>query len=55
VVSADQASTLGALATDERSMAEQKPETWALLFNLGDRVKIQLSGGMHKRIVQYQY
>jgi hypothetical protein len=26
-----------------------------LTLHLGDRIKIQLSGGMHKRIVQYQY
>ncbi len=35
-------------------MAEQKPETPALLFNLGDRVKIHHSRGMHGRIVEWR-
>ncbi len=33
-------------------MAEQKLEASALLFNLGDRVKIRHSGGMRGRIVE---
>jgi hypothetical protein len=33
-------------------MAEQEQEKPAHLFNLGDRVKLRLSGGMRGRIVE---
>jgi len=33
-------------------MAKQEQEKPAVLFNLGDRVKIRLSGGMRGRIVE---
>ena len=33
-------------------MAEPKPEAPARRFNLGDRVKIRLSGGLSGRIVE---
>ncbi len=33
-------------------MAKQEPERAALRFNLGDRVKIRLSGGLRGRIVE---
>jgi len=33
-------------------MAKQNQEKPAVLFNLGDRVKIRLSGGMRGRVVE---
>ena len=43
----DTQASLGALRIEESSMADQKQEKPAFLFNLGDRVKIHHSRGMH--------
>jgi hypothetical protein len=44
---------LGAVVK-ENSMLKQEQEKPALLFNLGDRVKIRLSGGLRGRIVEWR-
>lgn len=35
-------------------MAEQQPQNPALLYKLGDRVKIKRSGGMRGKIVEWR-
>ena len=47
-----QARALDAVATEDRIMAQQRPEVTAPRFNLGDHVKIRHTKDWHGRIVE---